>query len=279
LFATIGIGGSLGAITGPRLAKLADTWTLMIAAGVLLAVCLALFYVVERSIANRAAAPPPIAPGGGYSLIRRDRYLVLIAVLVIVASLVNTVGELVLSTVATEHVAMLEGDARREAIKAFYADLYGWVNLVGFLAQAFLVSRLLAVANGRAALYVVPAIAVIGYGAMSLVGGLAMMRLVKIIENAADYSIQQTTRQALFLPLSREAKYKAKTTIDTFFVRFGDLVAAVVVGVGVRYLDLPPSSLAALNAGLAVIWLGAAFALAQHRRRSAALGTLGVAPA
>jgi hypothetical protein len=44
---------------------------------------------------------------------------------------------------------------------------------------------------------------------------LAFIRSGKILENSTDYSIQNTTRHALFLPTSREAKYKAKTAIDS----------------------------------------------------------------
>jgi hypothetical protein len=34
--------------------------------------------------------------------------------------------------------------------------------------------------------------------------------------------VQNTVRQALFLPTTREHKYKAKQAIDTFFWRAGD---------------------------------------------------------
>ena len=60
----------------------------------------------------------------------------------------------------------------------------------------------------------------------------AVVRIAKILENSTDYSIQNTTRHALFLPTSREAKYKAKQAIDSFFVRAGDLLQAGVVFVG-----------------------------------------------
>jgi len=39
------------------------------------------------------------------------------------------------------------------------------------------------------------------------------VRVGKILENSTDYSVQNTVRQALFLPTSREAKYKAKAAI------------------------------------------------------------------
>jgi AAA family ATP:ADP antiporter len=42
---------------------------------------------------------------------------------------------------------------------------------------------------------------------------------MKAGENANDYSTNNTVRAALFLPTSREVKYKAKAAIDTFFAR------------------------------------------------------------
>ena len=56
---------------------------------------------------------------------------------------------------------------------------------------------------------------------------LAVVRIGKILENSTDYSIQNTIRQALFLPTSREAKYKAKAAIDTFCTRLGDVLSRV----------------------------------------------------
>src|SRR5207253_9558941 len=62
----------------------------------------------------------------------------------------------------------------------------------------------------------------------------AVVRMVKVLENGTDYSIQNTARHALFLPTSREAKYKAKQAIDSFFWRAGDVLQAVVVFVGTQ---------------------------------------------
>jgi AAA family ATP:ADP antiporter len=271
LFAAIGVGGSAGAIAGPRLALLADTWTSMIVAAALIAVCLLLFATVERvARAQRPAtreAAAPLAGDGGFALIRRDRYLALIAVMLVVANVVNTLGEFILSGAAVEHAAGAASDAeRREMIKAFYASFYSWVNGIGFLVQAFLVSRLLVVTGVRTALFVLPAIALAGYGLIGLAGGLFLIRTAKIVENATDYSLQNTVRQALFLPTSREAKYKAKAAIDTFFVRTGDLIAALVVMLAVGRLGLSPAALAGVNVALAIVWLGVAGLLARRHR-------------
>jgi AAA family ATP:ADP antiporter len=82
-------------------------------------------------------------------------------------------------------------------------------------------------------------------------GGLALVRAAKIAENATDYSLQNTARQALFLPTERAVKYKAKVAIDTFFVRFGDTLSAIFVGVGIHQLGLAPRELAIVNVALA----------------------------
>jgi len=50
----------------------------------------------------------------------------------------------------------------------------------------------------------------------------------KVAENSTDYSLNNTVRNILFLPCSREEKYSAKQAIDSFFrtllCRWGGLV-------------------------------------------------------
>jgi hypothetical protein len=77
----------------------------------------------------------------------------------------------------------------------------------------------------RGALFVLPVIALANYSLIAVAPILAVVRVGKILENSTDYSIQNTLRQALFLPTTREAKYKAKAAIDTFFTRTGDVVS------------------------------------------------------
>jgi AAA family ATP:ADP antiporter len=271
LFAIIAIGGSLGAIVGPYLARLATTFSLLLVAAVILLATIALFNLIERSHGTRkrdVRAAEPIEGPGGFSLVLHDRYLLLIAALLFVANLVNTTGEYILSNVAREYALGLATDegSRREIIKTFYADFFLWVNLVSFLVQAFLVSRILERLGVRAALFVMPIVAFGAYAAIGFVGGLALLRIAKIAENATDYSLQNTVRQALFLPTSRAAKYKAKATIDTFFVRAGDTLSAVLVGVGIHQLGFGNAQFALVNLALVGLWFAIAVGIAHHHR-------------
>jgi AAA family ATP:ADP antiporter len=316
LFAIVAIGGTAGAIVGPRLTKLASTFPMMAIAAGMLAAALALLWTVDalrrRARAQAApagapaqagaGAPPaaaddaPLAKVGGFQLVLRDRYLLAIAVMLILANLVNSTGEYILSNAVVDHAAAQVpesqvahiADARARAaelarargavVSALYADFFSLVNLVGFLIQSLLVSRIIKYAGIRVGLFVLPAIALASSGLIGLIGGLALIRVAKVAENATDYSLQNTVRQSLFLPTSREVKYKAKAAIDTFFVRFGDTAAALAVLVGVRQLGLGPQQLALVNLGVVAIWIAVAAAIARrHRALEARAATLGEA--
>jgi AAA family ATP:ADP antiporter len=114
-------------------------------------------------------------------------------------------------------------------------------------------------------LFLLPLIALGGYATLAMVPLLGLIRFAKIAENTVDYSIQNTARHALFLPTSREAKYKAKTAIDSFFWRMGDTLSGLLVLVGTQ-LAMNIRMFAAANVLLALVWLGVVVALARSMR-------------
>jgi AAA family ATP:ADP antiporter len=95
---------------------------------------------------------------------------------------------------------------------------------------------------------------------------LGIVRSTKIFESATGYWIQNTVKQALFLPTSRQAKYKAKAAIDAFFMRFGDVLQAGVVKLGAT-LNLALTGFAWVNVGFVLIWLYAVSRLSREHRR------------
>jgi AAA family ATP:ADP antiporter len=97
---------------------------------------------------------------------------------------------------------------------------------------------------------------------------LAVITVAKILENSTDYSIQNTARHALFLPTSREVKYKAKQAIDGFFWRTGDLLQAAIVFAGTR-LALETPGFALINLAFVAVWIALVMAIgAEHRKLS-----------
>ena len=254
--------------------------------------------------AKRAAAEKPLGKDGGFELVFKSKYLFLIAMSILVTNLINTTGEYILSNAAKNHAkaevpaaAVLERPAgaggsgapgtspgvdelsltaqqqralrnrRGAVIGKFYGRFFSIVNLVGVLVQMLLVSRIFKYLGIRFALFVLPVIAFGGYAAIGLIGGMLIIRAVKTAENATDYSLQNTVKQALYLPTSREAKYKAKAAIDVFFVRFGDAGSALLVSVGLHALSFGVSQLAYVSVGLSAVWIAICVGIAREHRK------------
>jgi AAA family ATP:ADP antiporter len=71
----------------------------------------------------------------------------------------------------------------------------------------------------------------------------------------------------IWLPTSREEKYKAKQAIDTFFVRAGDMLAAGLVFVGTNLLPRGVGGFARANLLVALLAIGVGILLLREYRR------------
>ena len=278
LFAIVGIGSSLGAIFGAEVAswlfKPIGADGLMLVAGGLLVICILLtnwvhFREGHRTRTQAQVAERPIGNSGGFRLVFSHRYLLLIAIMVLLSNFAKTTGEFILGKVVTQHASALAaagGFSPQVYIGEFYSNFYLWVNLLSAAVQMFAVSRIMKYMGIGAALVVMPAIAFAGYGTLAFLPILSLVRITKIAENSAEYSIQNTARQALFLRTSRQAKYKAKFAIDSFFARAGDAMSAAVVFGGTQ-LALDLRSFALVNAVSVVVWLAVAAAIVRERKQ------------
>ena len=263
LFPFIGVGQSLGAWVGaaavtPLVRGLNYTpYTLMLLGACVLMVALCITLVVNRRETARAEPRGrrgerrrPLGPRAGSSWCCKDRYLFWIAVLIVLLNVVNTTGGYVLNTLIVEEAGGAVRHGRRRARgrqppvrDGVFGSISATVNLVGFLLQLFATSRVIRLMGVRGALFILPVLALINYSIIAVAPMLAVVRIGKILENSTDYSIQNTLRQALFLPTSREAKYKAKAAIDTFFTRAGDVISAGFVALG-QATGLPTAAFA-----------------------------------
>jgi AAA family ATP:ADP antiporter len=285
LFPILGVGANLGALAGSALTAVAfggiGPYRLMwiAAAGLLVPVVLTIvIHRRERGNAEGREETPNdrseevIGKAGGFELVFRNRYLFLIAMLVLLFNLVNTLGGFMLNTMITQEAASRVaagtngGLDARALIGTMAGTVQTWVNLVAFLLQAFVVSRLFKYVGVRGALFMLPIIALGGYTAIALLPILGVVMWTKVAENSTDYSVNNTTRHALFLPTSREAKYKAKQAIDAFFVRTGDMLQAGVVFAGTA-LAFGVRQFALVNVILVAVWLVFAMAIAREHRR------------
>ncbi len=287
LFPLIGIGMTSGAAVG----SLVPGWLrehlglqtpeMLQAASVLLVVHGALLFAIHRVNAGdrapgtrREAADAPLRSASGFTLIFRDRYLMLIAGVILLLNLVNTLGEYLLSDVVLARAIGLEAVGEITDVGDFIGDFYGtfffWVNITTFLVQTFLVSRIVKYGGIAAVVLALPCIALGAYGLLAVGVGFAVFRVAKMAENTTDYSVMNTGKALLWLPTSREAKYQAKQAVDTFVVRLGDLLQAGVVFLGLQVFAWSQRSFALVNVGLVLVWLALTVSLIRaHRARAA----------
>jgi len=216
---------------------------------------------------------------GGAKLVLMSKFLLLAAIVTLLTNWVNTNGENLLFGVIQE---TLTNDAQRLGIAgdnsvlqfvrdgttAFYGNFYFWVNIVALLLQAFVASRLLKYGGFAAILLILPVVALASYTLMALLPVLAVVKVMKIAENATDYSLNNTSRHVLWLPVSSAMKFGAKPAIDTLYVRLGDGLAALTVLVGVQMLSLSASGFFGFNVFLVLCWLVAGILLVREHQRA-----------
>jgi AAA family ATP:ADP antiporter len=270
LFPIVGLGSSLGAWLGSVYAgdviRSTGPFALMLIAAGILVACIAVASLVERRHAGRqpaahaAEVARPLDKVGGFALIRQQRYLLLIALMTVALNVVNSSGEylfgrfIVDASVRTYGSGAASLAARQQYVGGVYAQLFGYVNLLGFLLQLFVVSRVFKYLGVGRALFIHPLVVFTGYVAILRSPSVSTMEWLKVFDNSIDYSLGNTAKQALWLPTSRAAKYKAKQAVDSFFMRTGDVVSAGVVFVGQRLAFTVPG-FAVVNIAVTVAWL------------------------
>jgi len=288
LFPLIALGASTGAVVGSWLgerlvkAMAVDAFHLLVIACVPLLGALALARWVDRhgvsphhAGADRGAHAAAPDTAGAYGLILRTRYLRLTALMVFAMFWVMTNGENILFALVQRALEVNGADAAatKAGTTAFYGKLYFWVNLTALLLQAFVVSRLQRWGGFGALLLTPPLVSLAGYGAMAAESALAVVTAAKTAENGTNYSVNNTARQVLWLPTTKEMIYKAKAAVDTLCVRFGDGLAALTVLIGTRVLKIEVGDFILFNMVLIGLWLVLAVLVVREHRRL--LGQMG----
>jgi len=276
LFPVLGVGASLGAVGGAwaagKLMGSVGPYNMMLISAVALCICALMSRLAGRVITNRTGETQkkkdaePLGTAGGFQLILSDPYLRLIALLTVLLNIVIGSGDFIFGKLLLAHANDVVGTAatamtaRKAYIGAFYANYYWWINLFTFLTQGFLVSRIFKRIGVRASLFVLPALSLATFLSIVVYPVLGVVRIFKIGENSTNYSLQNTVRQALLLPTSREAKYKANAAIETFCVRLGDVLQAAVIFVGTT-LHFTVRSFSWVSFVITLVWIFVAIRL------------------
>ncbi len=302
IFPIIALGATSGAVVGTRMKWLRDlvgeSWEykLMLISGVILLVCIGLSVLIHKrevrmsdkdkekglsgARAKTSIQEQPLKAGGGFRLVFKSRYLLYIAFMIGILNFVNATGEYIISDVQTKaslQAVQTVGADMQKSIHSAFMDYQFLTSVIALIIQLFFVSRIFRWVGVSGALLFLPLIALGGYALISFGATLVLVRWVKSLENGTDYSLQSTTKAALFLITPREEKYKAKVAIDTFFVRGGDTFSALTVLVGTQLLSVTIEKYAFINVIGVGIWIAICFLVMKeynkHKAKSAGILT------
>ncbi len=291
LFPIVGFGASVGAVFGSRLAARLiapiGILELLLVGCALLVLQAFITNLIDRNAARKPAAPkestpvPSPAPAtsggssrsGSFAMVFQNPYLLQMGLMLLLVNWVNTTGEYILgrsiSRAAEASVAAgtAGGLSVEQIIGQSYAFYFTLTNILGLLLQLFLVSRLVKHLGVTVCVAILPCISLLSYNVLAFYPVIGVMLAAKVAENSTDYSLNNTVRNILFLPCTREEKYSAKQVIDSFFVRFGDVMAAVLIFLGTTFMQLEAPGFAMANVVLVIAWLGLAIGVGRRYRK------------
>lgn len=263
-FGVIAVGGTCGAIFGPWLtsvlAEPLGTPALLLVSTAFLALallsCWAVTHIRPDSAEQRYDIRPAIEDreliGGsaweGFGAVFRSRYLLGIAIYVIILAIMATF----IYFTRLQMVAELGESTDQRTTLFARIDLI--TQVATLVMQALVAGHLMKRVGVHITLALLPLTAAFGFIGLAMVGSLAALITMEASFRAVQRAIMRPARETLYTVASREEKYKAKAFIDTFVYRGGDVVGAQVEGLLGRF-GTGLAAVASVAVPLALMWV------------------------
>jgi ATP:ADP antiporter, AAA family len=274
MYGLVGLGGVCGGVFGASFVSARvslfpfQTW-LWICTGLTVLIALSAWYAGRRvakpaevsEVVTEEDKPAGNAATEGARLVFSSRYLLSIVAIVGLYEVISTILDFQF-TYAVSY--FLDGPD----IGRHFAFVYSITNWVSLLVQLFLTGYVMSRFGLAVALLVLPAAIALGSTSFLLFPVLWAGSLLNTADNGFSYSINQSAKEALYVPTSAAEKYRAKAFIDMFVQRAAKAVA-VLISLGITFAFQDFSSLRYLSLitlALLVVWIIAArYAGAQFR--------------
>jgi AAA family ATP:ADP antiporter len=267
-YGLVGTGGLVGGVAGGWVSAMLikhtplQTPDLLLTAAGIIGIILVLTWLMGRvgiyCEADRMARPQQTA-GGGWQILRHSRYLLLIAVILLLAQLASPLVEYqFLSTVES---AYPEREARTAFLSLFFSVL-GMMSIGVNLGITPLVHRYLGAIAG---LLVQPLMMFIFSWCFFPQSTLFFSSATKISDRALSYSINRASKELLYVPVNSVLIYQAKAWIDMFGYRLFKVAGSVVILLFTQWLPFQVSvpQLSWFTVTICAIWIGFIFVLRQ----------------
>jgi ATP:ADP antiporter, AAA family len=271
LFGFIGVGGTVGAMTGssipPSLAGALGPIPLLLVAAALLEASVFAARRLDRLHPRSAAlGPSPVrwAAGrtgllDGIALLARSPYLLGIAS----ATVLLTFSATCFYFEQIRVVSSWSPDPAERTRAYALIDLL--VNVSALAIQGLLTGRILRAIGVGPAQALLPLVTFAGALGLGISPVLATLMTFQVIRKATDYAIAKPAREVLYTVVGADEKYKAKSFIDTFVYRGSDAAS----GWTYALLREQGATLAGILAPVAAAWIVVSLLLGRRQARLA----------
>lgn len=237
-FSVIAMGAQFGGVLGPLLGFWVTQYVgpvpiiVMGAGGIFIIGCLIYYFMKVTPLSElvgfnsdeKTAVYKKPAPGffEGLQLIASQPYLLGIVAIVSLYEIVGTILELHMKIFAAN---VLNNGPDMQAFFFKYAIFANGVALTSLLLGAGAIGRMLGLSR---TLLLLPVLMGVGVCAVWWVPKLWVSLMVVVVIKGLNYALNQPAKEQLYIPTSRESKYKAKAWIDSFGSRLSKSVGSSV---------------------------------------------------
>jgi ATP:ADP antiporter, AAA family len=263
VFGMVGGGGIAGGIfagfLSNTMAKGFGTESLLLAMTLFTLICAGLVILVWRSggvlvgdAQRTAGGPNETAPrnvSASLHLLFASPYLRAIAVVICLSSLVTTLTDWQFLAIGKQFLV------KKDVMAAFFGDFYFYAGILGLLFQLLLTARFLRRFGIGTALFVLPVTVFMGSAGLLVLGTLASAVALKGGDQVLRYSVDKSTAELLYLPISSGVKLQVKWFIDTVIWRMGDGLSGLIVLIFATFLHFSPRQISWIVLLLVTGWL------------------------
>jgi AAA family ATP:ADP antiporter len=268
-FGLVGAGGILGGIAGSAIAgsfaAMVGSENLLLVSAGILGLCAVVLTVIDRvtePVRPRPAVSRDRPPVSAWGLLRESDHLRTIALILGLTVVVSTIVDWQFNK-AIEFFVPGE-----DAKTAFFGRFFVFLNIASVAIQLLLTSLVLRVFGLGLALLLLPVGLLTGSIGIIIHPGLWTAALAKGAEGSLRYSLDQSTRELLFLPLPTELKYRGKPLVDMVVYRGGTGLAGVIVLVATSVFSFGLREMAILASVLVALWMGVTVSMRREFRES-----------
>ena len=266
VFGMVGGAAIAGAIFSGLLAKTMakrfGTESLLLAMTLFVLICAGLIIAVWRS-GRASVGDAQEAPGGSADTTERNPlasmrllfsspYLRAIAAVICIGSLVTTLTDWQFLAIGQQVLV------KKDVMAIFFGNFNFYTFTLGLLFQLLLTARFLRRFGIGTALFVLPVIVFLGSTGLLVLGTLASAVALKGGDQTLRYSLDKSTAELLYLPISARVKLQVKWFIDTVIWRLGDGLSGLIVLIFATWLHLPARQISWVVLVLVGGWLVAA---------------------